>query len=65
MDFDIVLERFLTRIPATFKPAKGDISLNGAYLDINEATGRAREIRIIREHCPAWKVEKGAEPQDD
>lgn len=64
MDFDIVLQRYLTRIPAAFKPAKGDISLNGAYLDINEATGRAREIRIIREHCPAWKVEKGADVCD-
>ena len=64
MDFDIVLERFLTRIPTAFKPAKGDISLNGAYLDINDATGRAREIRIIREHCPAWKMEKNAGPRD-
>ena len=65
MDFDIVLERFLTRIPTAFKPAKGDISLNGAYVDINDATGRAREIRIIREHCPAWKMEKNAGPRDD
>ena len=64
MDFDIVLERFLTRIPTAFKPAKGDISLNGAYVDINDATGRAREIRIIREHCPAWKMEKNAGPRD-
>ena len=65
MDFDIVLERFLTRIPTAFKPAKGDISLNGAYVDINDATGRAREIRIIREHCPVWKMEKNAGPGDD
>ena len=60
MDFEAVLNRFLTKIPSTFKPAKGDISLNGAYIDINDITGQAREIRIIREHCPAWKVEKGA-----
>ncbi|MBQ9105449.1 MAG: YmdB family metallophosphoesterase [Mailhella sp.] len=58
MDFEIVLNRFLTRMPAAFKPAKGDISLNGAYMDINDITGRAREIRIIREHCPHWKMEK-------
>ena len=67
MDFEAVLNRFLTKIPSTFKPAKGDISLNGAYIDINDVTGQAREIRIIREHCPAWKVEKGAgqgEPED-
>lgn len=58
MDFEIVLNRFLTRMPAAFKPAKGDISLNGAYMDINDITGRAREIRIIRERCPHWKMER-------
>ena len=58
---EIVLNRFLTKLPAAFKPAKGDISLNGAYMDINESTGQAREIRIIREHCPEWKLERKAE----
>lgn len=53
MDFEVVLQRYLTKIPSAFKPAKGDISLNGAYLDINDVTGEAREIRLIREHCPA------------
>ena len=60
MDFEAVLNRFLTKIPSTFKPAKGEISLNGAYIDINDITGKAREIRIIREHCPEWKITKGA-----
>ena len=59
MDFEAVLNRFLTKIPSTFKPAKGEISLNGAYMDINDITGKAREIRIIREHCPEWKIVKG------
>jgi len=61
MDFDAVLERFLTKIPTAFKPAKGEISLNGAYLDIDDATGQAKEIRIIREHCPKWRLETAAE----
>jgi metallophosphoesterase (TIGR00282 family) len=65
MDFEIVFQRFLTKLPAAFKPAKGDISLNGAYLDINDITGRAREIRIIRENCPAWKIEKAAVQDED
>lgn len=55
MDFEAVLQRFMTKIPGTFKPAKGDVSLNGVYLDIHEITGEAREIRIIREHCPATR----------
>ena len=65
MDFEAVLNRFLTKIPSTFKPAKGEISLNGAYMDINDITGKAREIRIIREHCPEWKVAKGAGQGDE
>jgi calcineurin-like phosphoesterase len=65
MDFEAVLNRFLTKIPSTFKPAKGEISLNGAYMDINDITGKAREIRIIREHCPEWKIVKGAGQGDE
>jgi len=64
MDFEIVLNRFLTRMPAAFKPAKGDISLNGAYMDINDITGRTREIRVIREHCPHWKVERDEKDEE-
>ena len=65
MDFEAVLNRFLTKIPSAFKPAKGEISLNGAYIDINDITGKAREIRIIREHCPEWKIVKGAGQGDE
>lgn len=52
MDADSVLTRFLTRRPAAFKPAKGQPSLNGAYLDIDDTDGLAREIRLIRLGCP-------------
>lgn len=55
MDFDLVLERFLTRIPRAFKPARGAFSLNGVFLDIDDTTGLANEIRIVREHCPTAK----------
>ena len=53
MDADVALARFLTRMPHAFKPAKGPVSLNGAYLDIDDDTGLAREIRVVRSHCPA------------
>lgn len=52
MDADAVLERFLTRRPVTFKPAKGQPALNGAYLDIDDASGLAGEIRLIRMDSP-------------
>ena len=65
MDFEVVFNRFLSKMPTAFKPAKGDISLNGAYLDINDITGKAREIRIIREHCPAHKIDDAGSQQQD
>lgn len=48
MDANVALARFLTRMPHAFKPAKGAVSLNGAYLDIDDDTGLAREIRAVR-----------------
>ena len=53
MDADVAVARFLTRMPHAFKPARGPVSLNGAYLDIDDVTGLAREIRAVRSHCPA------------
>ena len=52
MDFDMALGRFMTHMPTAFKPARGALSLNGAFLDIDDDTGQARSIRLIREHCP-------------
>lgn len=52
MDFEPVLARFLTRMPHPFKPAKGPVSLNGVYVDVDDDTGLAREIRAVRSHCP-------------
>lgn len=53
MDFDVALARFLTRMPSPFKPARGAVSLNGVFLDVDDATGLAREIRAVRVHCPS------------
>ena len=53
MDFEPVLARFLTRMPQPFKPARGPVSLNGVYVDVDDETGLAREIRAVRSHCPA------------
>ena len=51
--FEPVFQRFFTRMPHPFKPAKGPVSLNGAFLDVDDETGLAREIRAVRSHCPA------------
>lgn len=44
-----VLERFLTQRPTRFEVAKGDLLLQGALVDVDEATGRARSIERVRE----------------
>ena len=59
MDFDVALERFLTRMPHPFKPARGAVSLNGVFLDVDDVTGLAREIRAVRVNCPASSAGQG------
>lgn len=45
---DDVLERFLTAIPRKLEVAEGDVQLQGAVVDIDESTGRARSIERIQ-----------------
>jgi len=44
---DVVLERFLTQVPNKFVVAKDDVRLQGIILDIDEASGRARDIQRL------------------
>ncbi|HOW35354.1 MAG TPA: TIGR00282 family metallophosphoesterase [Candidatus Omnitrophota bacterium] len=39
-----IVERFLKGMPTKFEVATGDIRLNGAVIDIDESTGKARSI---------------------
>ena len=43
-----VLERFLLNTPRPFEPAKRNLQLRGALVDVDETTGRALAIRRIR-----------------
>ncbi|MCM8796338.1 MAG: TIGR00282 family metallophosphoesterase [Candidatus Omnitrophica bacterium] len=43
-----VLERFLTAVPVRFAVAKDNVQLHGAFLEIDEATGRAKAISRIQ-----------------
>ena len=48
---DRVLKRFLTQVPHPFEPAKNDVRLAGAVVDVDESTGRARGIeRLLIPH---------------
>lgn len=46
---DAVLRRFVTQMPTRFEVATGPVIVQGALVDVDEATGRARAIRRVRE----------------
>jgi metallophosphoesterase (TIGR00282 family) len=46
---DLVIERFLTARPISFEPGKRDVWLQGAIVEIDDATGRARSITRVQE----------------
>jgi metallophosphoesterase (TIGR00282 family) len=44
-----IIERFLTGMPARFEVASGDVQLQGAVIEIDENTGKARSIERVQE----------------
>jgi 2',3'-cyclic-nucleotide 2'-phosphodiesterase len=43
-----VIRRFLTQMPQRLEVAKGNVILNGAIVDVDENSGRARAIERVR-----------------
>jgi metallophosphoesterase (TIGR00282 family) len=46
---ELALERFRTARPISFEPAKRDVWLQGAIVDVDDATGLARSIARVQE----------------
>jgi hypothetical protein len=46
---DLVIQRFVTRMPVRFEPARGPAALCGIIVDADEATDSARSIVRVRE----------------
>ncbi len=46
---DKILERYLTQLPTSFDMATDDIQMHGVIIDIDEKTGKARDIKRVRE----------------
>jgi metallophosphoesterase (TIGR00282 family) len=44
---EIILDKFLTNMPARFEPATGDVRLCAVIVDCDEATGKARGIERV------------------
>ena len=51
-EIEPVIRRFLHLTPQRFEVAKGRVLLQGALVDIDETTGRARQIQRIAEVLP-------------
>lgn len=45
---EIVIRKFLSQMPVRFEVATGTAQLEGVVLEVDEATGRARDIRPLR-----------------
>ncbi len=45
---DVIVQRFLTGLPAKFETAPGPTELQGAVVVVDESTGKARDIRRVR-----------------
>lgn len=50
-----VIARFLHKRPVTFKRAKGDSALNGFIMEIDDDTGLAKNVSLLRENAPRTK----------
>ncbi len=48
-----VMERFLTQMPSRFEVAGGEALVQGAIVDVDHSSGRARSIRRVQEYVPA------------
>ena len=47
-DKQIIIQRFLTSMPIRFHVAENDVILNGAVIDVDENSGKARNIVRIQ-----------------
>jgi 2',3'-cyclic-nucleotide 2'-phosphodiesterase len=45
---ELIINRFLTQLPAKFELAAGPFQLNAVVIDIDELTGKARNITIVQ-----------------
>jgi 2',3'-cyclic-nucleotide 2'-phosphodiesterase len=50
MEKETVINGFLSQLPRKFEVAQGNVVLQGAIVDVDPASGRAREMRRLRLH---------------
>ncbi|HEX8918076.1 MAG TPA: TIGR00282 family metallophosphoesterase [Chloroflexota bacterium] len=53
VDPEAVIERYLTQMYHRYEVARGPVRFSAVFIDLDDDTGRAREIRPIQEAVPA------------
>ncbi len=48
IDKEVVIQGFMSQLPRKFEVAQDNIVLQGVIVDVDDATGRAREIHRLR-----------------
>ena len=59
-EIEPVLRRFMTCMPSRFEVAKGQVRLQGAIVEVDEATGHARKIQRVNELLPDAEATQAA-----
>jgi 2',3'-cyclic-nucleotide 2'-phosphodiesterase len=54
MEKESVIRKFMTGLPSRFNVAEGKWVLNGVFVDIDEATGKAQNVQLIRVDEDSW-----------
>lgn len=49
MDKEVIVRRFLTRMPQRFVLAKGETTVNGVLVEVDDATGTSTHVELVRE----------------
>jgi metallophosphoesterase (TIGR00282 family) len=53
MEKETVIRGFITQLPRQFEVAEDNVVLQGIIVDVDEASGKARVIRRLRQHWEA------------
>ena len=56
MSFESVLQRFVSKRPASFKRAVGQGALNGLLMELDDESGKALSVSLFRENAPRTKI---------
>jgi metallophosphoesterase (TIGR00282 family) len=48
IDTETVIQGFLTQLPRQFEVAQGNVVVQGVVVEVDEVTGKARDIRRLR-----------------